>query len=75
MLYHDKNSKHRFFVPGELEIFGTTKTIREKLGPLTFSVQGEDGSIFKRHLDHLRIQSCQGLASSMCEIHHMCHIN
>ena len=25
-LYHDKNSKHRLFEPGELEIFGTTKT-------------------------------------------------
>ena len=26
-------------------------------------------------LQLLHTQSCQGLASSMCEIHHKCHIN
>ena len=64
-LYHDKNSKHRLFVPGELVMTRDFRhhqdkwipdIIQGKLGPLTFSVQGEDGSMFKCHLDHLRIR-------------------
>ena len=51
---HDKDSKPRLFVPGQLVLFRTfchhqdkwiPGRIKDTLGPVTFAVQWEDGSI------------------------------
>ena len=60
-LYRDNSSKHHLFVPGQPVTIRDFQApprqvpgiIQEKLGPITFSVQGEGGSMFKHHLDHL----------------------
>ena len=59
---HDKNSKPRLFVPGQLVLFQNfchhqdkwiPGRIKDTLEPVTFAVQWEDGSIYKHHVDHL----------------------
>ena len=65
MSQHDKDSKPRLFVPGQLVLFQNFHhlqdkwipgTIKDTLGQVTFAVQGEDGSIYKHHVNHLHKQ-------------------
>ena len=63
--HHDKHAKDRSLFPGTevmvRDYIGSNKWIPgivlDKLGPVTYSVEIENGRIFKRHIEQLRVRN------------------
>ena len=58
----DEHGKHRSFSPGQTvwarNFHGSTKwvpgVVVQSIGPLTYMIQLDDHSLWKRHVDHIR---------------------